>query len=87
MKILKSKQCVIEPDGTMRMIYDDEDVELLDAGNATIARASMVEPGPGGWIADMSLSGGPILPAKRLREDALQAERKWLEASLFAAIR
>lgn len=80
---MKSKLCVIEPSGTMKMIYDDEDVDLIESGKATITRASTVEPGPGGWIADMKPSGGPELPAQRLREDALAAEREWLEQRML----
>jgi hypothetical protein len=36
-----------------------------------------------GWCADMRPSGGPILGPFALRDQALAAEREWLEAKLF----
>jgi hypothetical protein len=79
----------VAPDGRIRAIYDDALAELFAQGETTIRRASNVEPHPdGGWLADMSPSGGPILygPDGKgfpLRQAALDAERAWLEEKLF----
>jgi hypothetical protein len=79
----------VAPDGKITCIYDDALADLFSQGVATIRRASNVEPHPGGgWIADMSPSGGGILYAADgkgfpLRQQALDAERAWLEAKLF----
>ncbi len=74
----------VSPDGTMRMIYDDSLVDLFGQGQVMIRRASWVEPHPdGGWTADMAPSGGPVLGRFRLREEALRAEKAWLENRLF----
>ncbi len=43
-----------------------------------ITRASFVEPGKGGWTADMGPSAGPVLGPFGLRSEALRAERQWL---------
>lgn len=45
-------------------VYDDDLVDLLAAGtSARVARASLVEPHPTrlGWVADMTISDGPVL--------------------------
>mgnify|MGYP001614302368 CR=1 FL=1 len=68
----------IRPDGTIVLIYTDDLESLASAGRAVIARASHVEPAPGGWTADMSPSGGPILGPFRLRQQALDAEVEWI---------
>ncbi len=48
--------------GRVEFIYDDALVAVLEAGAATVVRASHVEPAPGGgWLADMGPSGGPVL--------------------------
>lgn len=75
----------VAPDGKLTAIYDDRMADFLSSGKATIRRASHVEPNPNGdgWIADMSPSGGPVLGPCKLREQALQLERGWLEAKLF----
>ncbi len=66
-----------------RAIYSDALEPLLDEGRATIRRASHVEPADGGgWTADMSPVGGPILGPFRLRADALAKEVEWLKARL-----
>jgi hypothetical protein len=73
-------EIVIDKAGTIRCLYKDELSELLDAGRATVRRASHVEPAEGGWTADMSPVGGPVLGPYRLRGEALAAEVRWLEA-------
>ena len=77
-------QFAIAADGTITTIYDDGMASFLETGHAKVTRASHVEPYPaGGWIADMAPSNGPVLGPFRLREEALAAERRWLEARLF----
>lgn len=82
-----NQECVlaIRDDGTVVGIYSDDLRDLLDQGQATISRASMVEPDEHGlWWADMSLSGSPEkLGPFRFREQALEAERNFLAEKLF----
>lgn len=67
-------------DGTVRMIYDDVlAVAIAEQGTQTIKRASHVEPiAGGGWSADMSPVGGPVLGPFRLHREAIAAERQWI---------
>jgi hypothetical protein len=72
--------------GKARAIYSDDLAGLCDLGEATITRASHVEPAAGTalaaagrWYADMSPSGGPCLAGFNTRGDALQAEVNWLQ--------
>ena len=74
----------VEEDGRLRFVYDDDLVDLLDEGDSTVRRASHVEPGEGGWYADMTPSdGGPVLGPYRLRCDALTAELAWLRKNVL----
>ncbi|MHA2642868.1 MAG: hypothetical protein V2G41_09495 [bacterium JZ-2024 1] len=70
-------------------IYDDAAADFLDRlrrhGECLISRASYVEPFDGGWVADLSPVGGPILGPFRLRREALDAERAWLDDYLKEA--
>ena len=67
--------------GTACFVYEDELADLLTLGEATVRRASFVEPDPaGGWLADMGPSNGPVLRGFSLRREALEAERAWLRA-------
>ncbi len=76
----------VKPDGTVEFIYDDGLRSLLELGHATITRASHVEPTPDGrWTADLTRRGGQVLGPFTLRQDALDAEREWLEAELRGA--
>ena len=75
----KSKHLLrIEPDGTIRFLWDDALAPLLELGESGIARASHVEPQGALWFADLHPSGGPRLGPFALRGEALQAERDWL---------
>jgi hypothetical protein len=78
-------------DGALSFIYDDRLACLLALGPSSTTRASHVEPAAGdgvrtvtgGWIADMSPSGGPVLRQSNgepflTRQHALDAERAWL---------
>lgn len=72
---------LVEPDGTIRFIYDDKLAEVARGLNGTIhpCRASHVEPTDDGqWEADLSPVGGPVLGPFALRQDALDAEVDWL---------
>jgi len=71
---------MIATDGTIRAIYSDDLRELLEEGQTTIKRASHVEPCPGGWSADMSPVGGPVLGPYKTRAQALGREVAWLES-------
>ena len=69
----------IGADAAIRFIYDDAARFLLNQGEATVRRASAVEPSGTEWTADMSPVGGPILGKFERREDALKAEVSWLK--------
>ena len=72
---------VIRPDGTARCLYD-ETIRLAELGQATITRASHVEPDEHGqWIADLTPVSGPTLGPFPTRSAALAAEAQWLEAN------
>jgi hypothetical protein len=74
----------VRPDGSMKMLYDDSLKSLMDEGKTEVARASDVEPdGKGGWTADLTRVGGPVLGPFPLREDALTAEKEWLWNNSF----
>ena len=74
----------INSSGKVTLIYSDEMADLLSEGQATIRRASYVEPDRrGGWTADMNPSGGPKLGPCSLRSIALWHEINWLTKKLF----
>jgi hypothetical protein len=71
---------VIDPSGRVRAVYD-EALDLAGLGRLEIRRASHVEPNEaGGWLADLSPVGGPVLGPFDRRSSALEAEHAWLEA-------
>lgn len=64
----------------VQAIYSDDAAEMLKSvGNVSIARASHVEPAQGGWSADMSPVGGPVLGPFDRRGAAIDAEIAWLK--------
>jgi hypothetical protein len=79
----------IDSQGVCTLIYNDALEALLEEGSAEVRRASHVEPHPaGGWTADMSPVGGPVLYAAdgkpfKLRSEALAAEVAYLSDLLF----
>ncbi len=74
----------ISSDGNIVFIYSDGLLPVMDTGNSSVKRVSHVEPcSAGGWCADMSPVGGPVLGPYTLRSEALQAEVEWLEVNLF----
>jgi len=68
----------IAPDGELRFLFDDALTPLLQFGEASIRRASYVEPVGTKWYADLSPVGGEVLGPFDLRSDALAAEAAWL---------
>ena len=74
----------IKPDGSIVAIYSEE-IPLGELGEVGINRASHVEWGPGGWMADLSPVGGPILGPYGKRSAALEAEVAWLQENLIGA--
>jgi hypothetical protein len=71
---------IISKSGQIRFIYNDDLLGLAGLGTTTIKRASHVEPGEGGWRADMSPVNGPMLGPFTTRAEALQHEVQWLLA-------
>jgi len=72
-------QIVFTPDGHARAIYG-EAIDLSELGPLHVRRASHLEPDvAGGWSADLSPVGGPVLKGFRQRSEALAAEVAWLE--------
>lgn len=73
-------QLIIRPDGFSHCVYE-EVIDLEALGQLTIRRGSHVEPDDEGfWWADLAPVNGPRLGPYLLRSQALDAERKWLEA-------
>jgi hypothetical protein len=70
--------------GELVFVWADELADLCGLGDVWVARASHVEPvaNGGGWTADLSPIGGPLLGPFPLRGDALAAEREWLDRNL-----
>lgn len=78
-------QLIIAPCGTVRCVYD-EAIDLAALGTLQITRGSHVEPTTDGrWTADLSPVLGPALGPFITRSEALQAERRWLEANWLAS--
>lgn len=68
----------VSEDGTIRFVYSDELVALIEEGFSTIKRVSHVEPCGNGWTADMGPIGGPVLGPFKTRAEALKAELEYL---------
>ena len=77
--------CLLEiaPDGTLTFLWDDSLGSLLHLGEGSLQRASHIEPQGIEWGADLSPIGGPALGTFPLRNDALIAERDWLQQHGF----
>jgi len=67
--------------GAIRCVYT-EALDLDQFGQSDIHRASNVEPGPGGWYAQI-VGGGPKLGPFPKRSDAIRAEVAWIEANVL----
>jgi hypothetical protein len=81
----------IDPEGTITAIYNDDDADLYEQGQASIARASHVEPILGGWHVELAEPFAGAMDAVeltartfRLRAEALAAEVEYLTRKLFA---
>lgn len=75
----------VGPDGLLRFVYSDELQDVLRLGAYSLTRASHVDPVCLGdnspfWFADMSPSGHGFLGPFETRDEALAAERRWLNA-------
>jgi hypothetical protein len=62
----------------VRFLFEDALTPLLQLGDASIRRASYVEPKGTEWYADLSPVGGPLLGPFDFRSEALDAEAAWL---------
>jgi hypothetical protein len=70
---------VVDQCGTIKFIYEDDLRSLLQAGHTQVKRVSHVEPtSEGRWTADLSPINGPVLGPFELRNEALNAEIKYL---------
>ena len=79
-------ELIIQPDGSARCIYS-EVISLTGLGQATINRASHVEPTKDGtWLADLSPVGGPTLGPFEKRTLALEAEVVWLRENWLVPV-
>ena len=68
----------VSPTGQVHCLYSEE-IDLSTLGRQTIRRASHVEPtSDGGWTADLSPLGGPVLGPFQCRSQALAAEEAWI---------
>ena len=75
----------INEHGTLCFIHNDAFIDLIESGDASINRASHVEPtATGQWEADMSPVNGPVLGPFRTRQEALDAEVEWLNRKMFS---
>lgn len=75
---------IVDQSGAVSFIYRDELRELLAEGRAEVRRVSHVEPVTGGgWAADMSPIGGPVLAVCETRADALKMEMDYLDREGF----
>ena len=72
--------------GEAVFLYDDALSPVLDIGQATIKRASHVEPEGLQWVADMSPLGGGKSKPFNTREEALQWERDWVWSNHFERV-
>jgi hypothetical protein len=71
---------VVRPSGHVQCLYA-EGIDLSVLGVLRITRASHVEPDTEGkWWADLTPVGGPTQGPFALRSEALDFERRWLEA-------
>ena len=89
---MKKVIIVVKPNGAMWFIHDDRLRGLLRQGEASIRRASHVEPGdpaqgqePLKWYVDLSPSGShkhkhkqKVLGPFDTRQEALDAEVAWI---------
>jgi hypothetical protein len=79
---------LIDDSGRLSFLWDDELAGLCELGETEMQRASHVEYWPhfkgGGWCADLSPVGGPLIGPFKHRGDALRSEHDWINRNLFA---
>jgi hypothetical protein len=77
-KLTKQLKLVVK-NGVIHAIYDDALIGLFEDATVSTRRASHVEPvDGGGWSADLSPVGGPMLWNFKTRKDALDAEARYI---------
>jgi hypothetical protein len=80
----QSKQLkLVAKNGELHAIYDDALVPLFDGASVETRRASHVEPHSGFcgdtcWSADMRPIGGPVFSGFKTRQEALDAEVRYI---------
>lgn len=75
---------IVEPSGTVKLIYEDDLRGLLANGKSEIKRVSHVEPTiDGRWAADLSPVNGPTLGPYDTRKEALDSEVAYLLANVL----
>jgi hypothetical protein len=71
-------------DEGIRFVYDDRLRGLLNHGQASISRASHVNPDADlTWHADLSPIGGPVIRGFPTRDAALAAETEWINEHIL----
>jgi hypothetical protein len=75
---VKTLDLVVRKTGEVVALYDDDLPDLGGLGGAELRRASHVEPWGGDWYVDLAPVGGTLLGPYRKRQEALDAERRWL---------
>lgn len=87
----KKLTLVVSDGGSIKAIYDDALVPLMDQAESVVTRrASHVEPsitewgdGRSYWTADLSPVGGPMLTGFTTRKAALDAEVEYLRGHVI----
>jgi hypothetical protein len=77
---MEPQTIVVQPDGMMKFIYEDDLAELLKLGVSKVRRAGHVEPNTDGgtgvrWWVDLDPVRRGLLGSFARREAALAAER------------
>jgi hypothetical protein len=71
----------IDAAGVVRFVWDDALAELMGEGAARVKRASMIRWTPAGWVSCVwGEVGDDYLGPFALYEDAIAAERAWIQA-------
>jgi hypothetical protein len=80
---MSAVELYVDPCGRARCLYT-EVLDLSALGELSVCRASRVEPDDrGGWLANLSPAGGPVLGPYARRSLALEAESAWLTAHVL----
>ena len=70
--------------GRIKAVYDDALTVLFADADVETRRASHVEPDGKVWNADLRPVDGPLLAGFRTRQEALNAERYYLDKYVVA---